>query len=230
MGQERNQPPDPFKSKVSASGAGLNKVSAFMQEQKAGISSLHNVITRKQGAVVAFILMFSVLAFASEDVWQRFNSSHHFSVAYPGAWFRFGVSPDRLQIRSSKGGAEGIVIDKGQAEIVVMEADGSPAKTLVQVIKSDTQGAVVLSTRDVPTEPNRQSCSVLKEVISKEEAIPAEDSPISVPLIINTEILCVIDGHVITTLLRNWEGDSRQEDYRQVALQMAKSIRMTQRK
>ena len=188
------------------------------------------MISQKQKAVVVFILTFGVLTFASKDVWQRFNSSSNFSVSYPGTWFRFGVSSDRLQLLSSKGGAEGIVINKGQAEIVVMEADGSPTKTLAQVIKSDMGDDVILSSRDVPPEPNKQGCSILKEVVSKEEAIPAADSPISVPFIINTDIFCAIQGHVITTLLRNWEGDNRQEDYQKVALRMAKSIRMTQRK
>ena len=188
------------------------------------------MISQKQKAVVAFILTFGVLTFASEDVWQRFNSFSNFSVSYPGTWFRFGVSSDRLQLLSSKGGAGGIVINKGQAEIVVMEADGSPTKTLAQVNKSDMGDDVILSSRDVPPEPNKQGCSILKEVVSKEEAIPAADSPISVPFIINTDIFCAIHGHVITTLLRNWEGDNRQEDYQKVALRMAKSIRMTQRK
>lgn len=184
------------------------------------------MVGQKQRTFFVLLLTFGVAAFASTDGWHRFSSSSSFSVMYPGVWFRIGASTDRLQILSSKGGAEGIVIKHGQAEITVMEAQASSTKTLAQVIDYYTQGASVLSRRDVPEEAGERDCRELKEVTSKEQAIPSADSPISVPYIINTDLFCEGDGRKIVTLLRNWEGDKRQQEYQQIALRMAKGIRL----
>lgn len=182
---------------------------------------------RKIQAALALLMAFGYMAFASPDEWRLFKSSTGFSVSYPETWVRNGVSRDRLQVRSSKGGAEGIGIKQGQAEITVMEAPESSRQTLAQVIAYYTQDTKVLSQRDVPGEVGLHVCNNLMEIISKESAIPPGDSPISVPTIINTDFLCEVDGHKIVTLLRNWEGDERQKKYQQVALRIAKGIRMT---
>ena len=110
----------------------------------------------------------------------------------------------------------------------MMEAPESAKQTLAQVIAYYTQDTTVLSQKDVPGEPVPKSCSNLKEVISKESAIPPGDSTISVPAIINTDFFCEVDGHKVVTLLRNWEGEKRQEQYQQVALRVAKGIRLSQ--
>lgn len=145
-------------------------------------------------------------AFGSIDGWQRFSNSARFSVLYPGTWVRNGVSTDRLQLLSSKGGAEGIGIKQGQAEITVMEAPESSKQTLAQVIAFYTQDTTVFSHKDVPREPGSHGCSNLKEVTSKEPAIPPADSSIKMPNIINTYFFCEADGRKIVALLRNWEG------------------------
>ncbi len=185
------------------------------------------MISQKRKAILALYVMLGAAAFASTEGWQRFNSSSGFSVSYPRSWFRAGISTDRLQLRSSKGGAEGIGIKQGQADITVMEAQASSSQTLAQVIAYYTQDTKVLSHRNVPTEAGN-GCSELVEIISKESAVPPGDSPISVPNVINTDFFCKVHGRKIVTLLRNWEGDKRQEEYQQVALQMTKSIRVSQ--
>jgi hypothetical protein len=192
-----------------------------MQEKGVGM-----MVSQKHRAVVALLLMLGGGAFAKTDGWQRFNSSNRFSVLYPGSWFRTGVSTDRLQLLSSKGGAEGIGIKQGEAEITVMEAQASSTQTLTEVIVNYTQDTTVISHRDVPVEAGKGGCSELKEVTSEEPAIPRADSPIKVPNIINTDFFCEVAGRKIVTLLRNWEGDKRQEEYQQVALRMAKGIRL----
>ena len=186
------------------------------------------MIHQSQKAVVVLLLTLGGVAVASTDGWQRFSSSSHFSVLYPGAWVRNGVSTDRLQLRSSEGGAEGVGIKPGQAEITVMEAQESSKQTLAQVIAIYTQDTTVLSRKDVPGEAASRGCSELKEITSKEPAVPPGDSPISVPTIINTDFFCEVQGRKIVTLLRNWEGDKRQAEYQQVALRMAKVIRLNQ--
>jgi hypothetical protein len=181
----------------------------------------------KKELVGALLIAFGCTAFAASHTWHLFRSSTGFAVSYPGTWVRSGVSTDRLQVRSSKGGAEGVGIKPGQAEITVMDARESPKQTLAQVIAYYTRDTKVISQRDVPggTVPN--SCSHLKQIVSKEPAIPPGDSPISVPTVVNTDFFCEVAGHNIVILLRNWEGDKRQQEYQQVALQMARSIRRT---
>jgi hypothetical protein len=185
------------------------------------------MVTRKRGVVVAFFLAVTVGLFASAEGWKQFRSSKDFSVMYPETWFKIGVSSDRLALRSSRGGAEGVGIKRGQAEIDVMEAPESSDKTLSQVIDYYLFGASVLSRKDIVRGVQRDgSCSDLKEVVSKGEVVPAEDIPIPIPVpyFIYTGFFCEVDGHKIVTMLRNWKGDARQQQYQQVALGIAKSI------
>jgi len=181
-------------------------------------------------AVIASVLALGVAAFASATAWLQFESSTNFSVAYPGDWFRFGVSTDRLGIRSSRGGAEGVIIKRGQAMISVTEEEGASTETLAQVIEYYAKDTTVLSRRDISDRSHKQTCGNLEEVISRGPVIPAEDASVSVPNIVNTEFFCEADGHkILTVILRNWEDDHRQKQYQQVALRMARSIRLTQR-
>jgi len=119
------------------------------------------------------------------------------------------------------------VIKRGQAEIAAMEAPGSPTKSLAQVIDYYVQGSSVLSQRNILDGVAKQGCSALTEVTSREAAVPIEDSPIKVPYIINTGFFCEVGGRKIVILVRNFEDDKRQQEYQQVASQMARSIRLT---
>lgn len=177
----------------------------------------------------AIFIMIGVCASAAGTLWLRFCSSKQFSVLYPKDWVRSGSFEDRLQILSSKGGAEGVVIKRGQAEITVMEAQGRTDKSLSQVIEFYTEGALVLSQRDIPQMRASDGCRSLTEVISKESVIPASDSPINVPYVINTDFFCAgAQGRKIVILLRNWQGDERQTEYQQVARRIARSVRFSQ--
>lgn len=88
----------------------------------------------KRKIVLVLLMGLGSMAFAAPYGWHLFRSTAGFSVLYPGTWVRNGVSADRLQVRSSRGGAEGIGIKQGQAEITVMEAPESTQKTLAQVV------------------------------------------------------------------------------------------------
>lgn len=163
--------------------------------------------------------------------WEEFKSSTGFRTVYPTSWFRIGMSSkDRLRILSSEGGAEGIVIKRGQAEIIVVELQGSPSATLSQLIDEDSrEEALILSRRDIRREHVEQgSCGGLKEVISKQDAVPPDDVPVHVPYIINTDFYCEINGRRFSTLLKNWQGDKHQERYQRVALEIAESLRLNQ--
>jgi hypothetical protein len=130
---------------------------------------------------------------------------------------------------SSKGGAEAIVIKRGQARVTVIELTGSPFPSLSQIIDDDAKEAVAIVSRsDINNEDARKdSCNVLRKVVSKHEAVPAADVPIRVPYIIDTDFYCEINGRKFTTRLRNWDGDAQQEAYQRIALQIARTLRLT---
>jgi hypothetical protein len=103
---------------------------------------------------------------------------------------------------SSKGGAEGIGIKRGQGQIMVLEA--SSGSTLSQLMRYYVAGASVLTTNDLRNVGSPATgCSLLKQVVSSEEFIADGDSPISVPKIINTDIFCEVKDRKFVTLLRN---------------------------
>jgi hypothetical protein len=153
--------------------------------------------------------------------WARFTSAGRFSVMYPATWRRIGVSTDRLDIVSSPGGAQGVVIRRGQAEIVVMEIREPSGVPLSEVIDRDNRGAAVLSRRELrrPGAPAAGGCGQLTEVVSRDEIGPGAYN-------IFTSYYCDIRGRRFSVLLRNWEGDVRRERDRTVALKMAWSLRL----
>jgi len=129
-------------------------------------------------------------------------------------------------ILSSRGGAEAVVIKRGQAVISVWEEADYLNSTLSKVMDHHIQGTDVLSRKNIHNQnADDRDCRDLKEIVSKEGAVPPEDVPGPVPYIINTEYFCEVNGHKYVTVLRNFEGDKRQAMYEQIALRIAESLR-----
>ena len=184
--------------------------------------------SRKSAWAVLLILVFPIQG-NSEGTWKKFTSSTGFSVMYPGSWFRIGISTDRLAILSSEGGAEGIVIKRGQAEIIVTELQGPPGASLSELIRRDLKEEfAILFRRDLNSKTqNEAGCGLLKEVVSEQEAVAADvPARVHVPHIINTGFYCEIAGRKFSTLSKNWKGDERQRQYQRIALQVARSLRI----
>lgn len=162
----------------------------------------------------------------TSENWKSFKSSTGFTVKYPGDWFPKGTSTDRLMILSSSGGAEAIVIKPGQAVISVIEEEKYAKSTLSQVVDHYIRDSDVLSRRNIHNEnAPTLGCSDLREIVSRESAVPPEDVPGHAPYIINTEYFCEIKTHKYVTVLRNFEGDKKQARYQQIAMRVAKSLR-----
>lgn len=192
-------------------------------------STRQNMTLIRRTFKTVIIFVFSLSAVSSSSALKRFDSPAKFSVRYPAPWFRIGTLGERLSLLSSEGGAEGIVIKPGQAEIVVTAAQVPPAATLTEVIEHYSEGASILSRIDIRNAgAGKQGCSELKEVVSEEHAVPPTDTPIPSPYIINTDLFCEAGGHNFVTLLRNWKGDKRQGQYQRVALNIMRSLRVTQ--
>jgi len=165
--------------------------------------------------------------FPSQAAWKELRSSKGFSITYPGSWFWQDISSDRLDILSSKRHAEAVVIDKGEASISVSAEPRSPVKTFAEVVNYYAQGTAPLSERNVLS-PGRGSCDRLREVVWKEPPVSPEDVPAQVHLtdFVYTGLFCGVRNRTIVVILTNWDGDRQEARYRQIALKMAKSIRI----
>jgi hypothetical protein len=131
-----------------------------------------------------------------------------------------------LIILSSRGGAEAVIIKPHQAMISVKKETGPAGSSLSQVMDYYSHGVEILSRRSIHNENiDSNGCSELQEVVSKEPMVPPEDVPGSVPSMVNTEYFCEIRGHIYATALRNFAGDTKQVQYQQLALSVAKSLR-----
>jgi hypothetical protein len=151
--------------------------------------------------------------------WKTFTSSTAFSVAYPATWRPIGGSTDRLDILSSTDFAKGVVIARGEAEIIVIELRDSTGASLPQLIDRDLQGDSVLSRRDLPGAAGDTSgCRALTEIVSTWEVGPRAHE-------IDTVFYCLLHGRIFTTTLRNWPEDTQQVEYQRVALQVTRSLR-----
>src|SRR5437016_4358123 len=88
--------------------------------------------------VVGTPLILLCISTSLQTGWKRFASPTGFSVFYPATWLRTRVSENRLDILSSAGGAEGVVIRRGQAVIVVRELQGAATASLSDLIDVTT--------------------------------------------------------------------------------------------
>jgi hypothetical protein len=180
------------------------------------------------GCVISIVLVAS-LSFAQEttsEKWNLFKSTTGFAVSYPASWFRKGISTDRLMILSSKGGAEALIIKRGQAVISVMEEREYLNASLSDVVDKYVKDTEVLSRTNIQNQnAGIRGCRELLEIVSKLTAVSAEDVPGPVPFFIYTEYFCEVNGHKYVTVLRNFEGDKKQGAYQEIALRVAKSLR-----
>lgn len=183
----------------------------------------------KRGVLMACLLAGAVLAFSATVAWREFRSSKTFTVEYPADWFRQGISPDRLDILSSSGHLTAVVIEKGEADISVAEEPEPARRPLAEVIHYYENGAPVLLRKSIsPEQP--EACERLDEIVWKEAPVPLEDvAPSMRPHLtdfIYTGLFCQIKGRIVVLILKNWQGDKKQKEYQEIALRMAKSIRL----
>jgi hypothetical protein len=179
--------------------------------------------------VIALAVMTGILLGQAGNVkdWHVFKSTAGFSIKYPPNWLTKGISKDRLMILSSEGGAEALIIRRGQAVISVMEEEKYQDSTMEDVVDYYVRDHEVLSRRDVGnSDAGRRGCREMKEIVSREPAVPAEDVPGDVPKIINTEYFCEIGNHKFVGVLRNFEGDKRQSEFQRVAFRVVASLRV----
>lgn len=179
--------------------------------------------------IVAMSFATSLAHGAHSCRWRWFHSAEGFVVRYPENWVRKGISKTRLTILSAPGGAEAVVIKRGQAEISVISAKEHKGASLAELIDSYSRSTTVLSRRRVRnTRPGVAGCKEFERIVSKEELVPAGAIPGTSPYIINTEFFCKIDAQRYVIALRNFQGDRRQLTYQHIAKRMAETLRYRQ--
>jgi len=164
--------------------------------------------------------LYSNVAVAGEQSWKTIAMSDGISLQYPPTWWPISVSGKRVDLLSSKGGAEGVVIQQNQAEIITSVVARSSSSSFDEFIASNLGNQTVLSREEIAS-AGPAGCSRLHQVISREEEGPGA-------YVANTGIFCEIGTARVIVLLRNWENDNQQKHYQHMALRMARSIRAAQ--
>lgn len=178
---------------------------------------------------IAFVLLVVPTGTASSiaPAWRLFRSSTGVVVRYPASWVRFGISRDQLDLLSSPGGREGIIIKPGQALLSVAEPQDTPTRTLAGVIAHFTKDVDSVTTRrDLPIEAASGGCQKLREVVSWEPLVPRAGMLVRPPDVIDTQYFCEVGARIVVTTVRNYADDPRTPEYRAVGLQVARSIRI----
>ena len=165
--------------------------------------------------------------------WPAFRSSEHFEVRYPTTWVRvgsdngLGESTARLELRSSRGGAEGSVIRRGQAFLSVADATGEGAPDLAALVAARIRSHVVVRRDSIPGSAASGACPWFVEVDTRDPAAPPGTILGTVPDVNTAQFYCPIGTRRFVTFLSYYAGDPKQDVYRAVALRVARSLRTT---
>lgn len=178
-------------------------------------------------AVIPLVIALSAATSLPQSApWLEFRSSTGFTVDYPSNWFRDGISTEGLSILSARPGVEAVIIRPGIADIVVIQPPDSIGPEITNVIHRYTRGVVPDSEWEVPVVLAAGGCERLRGVTFRAPIIPPEDAAGEVPVAVNTLLVCRAKQRVVVTIERHIEGDRKRSYYGNVALRMARSIRV----
>ena len=162
--------------------------------------------------------------------WKEFDSRlYGFHVLYPGSWYFWEPKSEVLEIfnfpRSQ--GIEGVILPLGGASISVM---GPPPdihiRSLDEWVQRDLQGWTLVDKSErivVPGAP-RQGCARLTKVVSV-----ADQGPPGKAVQVTTAYYCRTGGGLYRIEAINWRGDPNQEQYQELAFEVATTLRAASR-
>ena len=153
--------------------------------------------------------------------WTNHTLDNTVTLQYPADWWQKQMYPGRLVILSPGRGQTGVLIDKGQGGIIIAVEAIDPNETLDQVIKYNIRNQELISESELKISDLQRNdgCSQLREVISRNEVGPGVFQ-------INTGIFCELnDRKRVIILLLTWEDDKDFDKYKQIAEQIAMSIK-----
>jgi hypothetical protein len=158
-----------------------------------------------------------VVASSASESWSHYEGRSSFTVLYPRDWSVIQKTPDRLDIVSPGKRAEGVVIAKGQSNILVNEVPSPGTKPLREVLpaRDQTIDDRVLDLK----QRGGDRCHEVEIVRRLVETIPEHPER-------ETSLLCRIGKRVFQVTLLNWEEDGRNNLHVDVATTMVRSMRV----
>lgn len=164
-----------------------------------------------------FIIQSNAPAIVSNRDWTVVSLDRGISLRYPSSWWPSSISKERVDIMSSKGGAEGVRIRHGQAEIIAAIVHVASKTSLDQLISQSVRDQILVS-QDNLAASARNGCGYLEKVVSLDELGPGF-------FVVNTAYFCELDKVGLVVTLRNWQGDKRQAEYEGIVLRLVRSVR-----
>ena len=175
---------------------------------------------KKWAKAVGGALLLVVMAGQAQPAARRLASHLGFSVARPAGWRQAPRSDGAIEMLSSGPGAEGVVIARRQADIVVSAVDLPAGRTLADVIAVDVGDDRVVgrSTLPGPSAPDR--CGPLLAVNTLDGVGPGVDQRI-------TLLYCHIGSRAWRIGMRCWQSDPAplKRRWRDTTVAVARSLR-----
>lgn len=173
--------------------------------------------------LLALTLLFATYGCAEGLVhdWKNDMLDDTVTLQFPADWYTKQKLRDQLVILSPGPGATGVLIAEGQGGIIIAVEEIDPYKTLDQVIKYNIRNQELISESELKISDlqKQDGCSQLREVISRDEVALGIFQ-------INTGIFCELNKRKrVILLLVTWEDDKDFDKYKQIAEQIAMSIK-----
>ena len=148
----------------------------------------------------------------------RTASAAGVSIKHPAEWRHLQRSDGAIDLLSPGEGAEGVVIAKGQAEILVTPVVGFPATSLAGAADADVSEMQVLSRKLFPAASSTsRSCGPITDVEALDEVGPGAKQRL-------TLLYCQTGARAWRILERSWANDPRRRHWRSIAIALARSL------
>lgn len=156
---------------------------------------------------------------AAQPAWTRFKSASGYSVAYPSSWSRIGADDNELDLLSPGEREEGVVIGRGQAEVIIDELSTTTALLDWQ---RRTAGSDPVSMKSYSGVEEPRGCGPLRAI-----STDIDGGQGSGDVERDVSLLCTAGHRRFGLLLRHWRDDPKAGAFLATALQIARSLRVS---
>ena len=164
---------------------------------------------------------FIFAAAAQAGAVSRLASRLGFSVERPAGWSQATRSDGAIEMLSPGRGAEGVVIARRQADILVSAVDLAPGRTLADAIAADVGDDRVVRRGAISATAAPGGCHALQAVDTLDEVGPGADEHL-------TLLYCQVGSRAWRVILRCWQADPAplKRRWRDAAVAVARSLQV----
>jgi hypothetical protein len=173
------------------------------------------------GAVSAALCLCSIGSAAELRHDIVFSSGSGFTVKYPRTWTRIDNSVEELSILSGKPRVEGVVIPRGQAEIIVREVHDPMSDGVRKFVETEYHVNVLSDKRLEIPHGDGSACGALEEIHSTFDIAPGATQE-------DIFYFCRMGTRSFLTLYTYWSADGVNSKRERVAVNIARSLRLAQ--